>query len=190
MVASSYPQNLYSSFPEPLKEKSLLEKTMEFVLESERQIQNMFDFHYLPNFHMTQESCHFRNQDSISSYQSKLDQNQILDILTSYPFLEIELKDECEPALQFSDSSPILESILTRVLLPELSNILEPVLIPIILEVESTISPIHIPSVNKNQDSILFHPFELAQYFENHIDILASYPFFEIELEYDVILEK
>ena len=62
---------------------------------------------------MTQESCHFENQASISSYQPKLDQNQILDILASYPFPEIKLKDECEPELQFSDSSPSLESIST-----------------------------------------------------------------------------
>ena len=110
--------------------------------------------------------------------------------MESYPFAEIEFEDECELVLQFSDLSSILESISTPVELSELSNILEPVLIPIILEVESIISPIHILSVDKNQDSILFHPFELAQYFENHIDILASYPFFEIELEYDVILEK
>ena len=35
------------------------------------------------------------------------------------------------------------------------------------------------------QDSILEHPFKLFQTpkFENHIDILASYPFSEIELE-------
>ena len=35
------------------------------------------------------------------------------------------------------------------------------------------------------QDSISAHPFELAQTlnFENHIDILPSYPFPEIELE-------
>ena len=35
------------------------------------------------------------------------------------------------------------------------------------------------------QDSISAHPFELAQTlnFKNHINILASYPFFEIELE-------
>ena len=40
------------------------------------------------------------------------------------------------------------------------------------------------------QDSILAHPFELAQTpnFENHIDILASYPFLEIELENELIL--
>ena len=103
--------------------------------------------------------------------------------MVSYPFPEIELDDECEPELQYSASSPILESILTLIVLPELSNVHEPVLIPIISELESIISPIHIPSVDKNQDSISFHPFELAQYFENHI--LASYPFLKIELEYE-----
>ena len=39
----------------------------------------------------------------------------------------------------------------------------------------------------EKQDSILAHPFELTQTlnFENEVDILASYPFPEIELEYD-----
>jgi len=131
---------------------------------------------------MTQESCHFENQDSISSYQSGFDQNQILNVLVSYPFPEIKLEDECEPALQFSNSSPIFESISTPVVLPELSNILEQVLIPIIPELESIISPFHISSVDKNQDSISLRPFELAQNFENHLNILARYPFPEIEL--------
>ena len=38
-----------------------------------------------------------------------------------------------------------------------------------------------------NQDSISSHPFELDQNlsFENHIDILASYLFSEIELEHE-----
>jgi len=38
-----------------------------------------------------------------------------------------------------------------------------------------------------NQDSISAHPFELDQHkiFENHVDILASYPFPEIELEHE-----
>ena len=69
---------------------------MEFQQESERLIQNMINFQCPPNFDMTKKSCRFRNQASISSYQPELDQNQILDILTSYPFSEIELKDECE----------------------------------------------------------------------------------------------
>ena len=112
-----------------------------FVQESERLIQNMVDFQCPPNFHITQKSCHFGNQTSILSYQPELDQNQILDILTSYPFPEIELEDKCESELQFSDSSLILESISTPVVLPKLSNILEPVLIPIISELESSFHP-------------------------------------------------
>jgi len=67
----------------------------------------------------------------------------------------------------------------------KLSNILKPVLNPIIFELESIISPIHIPFVGENQDSILLHRFELAQNFENHLDILASYPFSEIELGHE-----
>jgi len=41
----------------------------------------------------------------------------------------------------------------------------------------------------KNQDSISSHPFKLDQTlrFENHINILVSYPFSEIELEHNVI---
>ena len=68
-------------------------------------------------------------------------------------------------------------------MLPELSNVLEPVLIPITPETE----PIHITSVDENQDSIFLHPFELAQNFENHLDILASYSFSE-NLSLKVIL--
>ena len=42
-----------------------------------------------------------------------------------------------------------------------------------------------------NQDSISAHPFELDQYqnFENHVNILASYPFPEIKLEHEYDLE-
>ena len=134
---------------------------------------------------MTEESCHFRNPASISSYQPELDQHQILDSLASYPIPESKLEEECEPKLQFSDLSPIFESISTHIVLPKLSNVLEPVLIPIIFELESIISLIHISSVDENQDSISLYPFKLAQNFKNHRDILASYPFPEIELELD-----
>ena len=67
-----------SFFPEPLKEQSLLEKTVEFMQESERLIKNMVDFQCPSNVHMTQELCHFENSASISSYQPELDQHQIL----------------------------------------------------------------------------------------------------------------
>ena len=76
---------------------------MEFVQKSERLIQNIVDFQCPPKFHMTQESCQFENQASISSsYQPELDQNQNLDILTSYQFFEIKLEDECEIELQLA----------------------------------------------------------------------------------------
>ena len=43
----------------------------------------------------------FGSQDSISACLFELDQNQNfenhIDILTSYPFLEIELEHECDP---------------------------------------------------------------------------------------------
>ena len=92
----------------------------------------------------------FGNPASISSYQPELDQHPILDTLASYPFPETEFEDEYEPELQFNDSSLILESISTTVVFPKLSNVLEPVLILIIPELESIISPIHIPSVDEN----------------------------------------
>ena len=52
------------------------------------------------DIHMTQESCHFGNLASISSYQLELDQYPIPDTLASYPFPEIEFEDECEPELE------------------------------------------------------------------------------------------
>ena len=86
-----------------------------FVQEPKRLVQNIVDFQCPPNFDMTKESCHFGNQALISSFEPELDQNQILDILISYPFSKIELKDQCKHELQFSDSSPILESMSTHV---------------------------------------------------------------------------
>ena len=41
--------------------------------------------------------------------------------------------------------------------------------------------------MDENQDSISLHPFELAQNFENRLDILTSYSFLEIELELEII---
>ena len=114
-------QNSYSSFSEPIKEKSLWKKTMKFVQDTERIIQNMNKFPCPSDVHMTQESCHCEKSASILSYQPELDQHQILDSLASYLIPEIELEDECEPELQFSDSSPILESISTPVVLPKLT---------------------------------------------------------------------
>ena len=53
----------------------------------------------------------------------------------------IELNEICDLDSQICDPAQILESILTPVLLPDLSNILETALIltPVILELESPI---------------------------------------------------
>ena len=62
-------------------------------------------------------------------------------------FYEIELNKDGDFDPQICDPVQIPESILTSVLLPNLSNILESVLIliPIIFELESPISGSHIP---------------------------------------------
>ena len=67
-------------------------------------------------------------------------------LLTSSHFYEIELNEECDLESQICDPVEIFESILAPILLPDLSNILESVLIPIpvILELESQILESHI----------------------------------------------
>ena len=56
----------------------------------------------------TQESCYFRNQDSISEHTFEIDQTPSyesrLDILTSYPFPEIEIEPKCDPEPHVSNS--------------------------------------------------------------------------------------
>ena len=71
-----------------------------------------------------------------------------IDKLASSHFYEIELNEKCDLYSQICDPVQITESILTPVLLPNLSNILKSVLIliPIILELESPILESHIPS--------------------------------------------
>jgi len=67
--------------------------------------------------------------------------------LANFSFKEIELRQECDFDLQICDPVQISESILTPILLPDLSNILESVLIiiPVILEFESPTLGNHIP---------------------------------------------
>ena len=75
---------------------------------------------YIPNStNWTEESCHFGNPVSISSYQPKLDQHQPLDILISYPFPEIELELESDPEAHAGDSISLYDSIMTPVSLPD-----------------------------------------------------------------------
>ena len=86
-------------------------------------------------------------------YDQQIELNQFhtfecpIDILASSHFYEIELNKDCDFDPQICDPIQILESILTPVLLPNLSNILESVLIliSVILELESPILESHIP---------------------------------------------
>ena len=66
--------------------------------------------------------------------------------MTSSHFYEIKLNEKCDLNSQICDPVQILESILTPILLSNLSNILESVLIltPVIFELESPILS-HIP---------------------------------------------
>ena len=63
----------------------------------------------IPNsIDLTQDSCHFGNQDSISAHPSELNQTSNvenpIDILASYPFPEIELEHEYDPEPQLGNS--------------------------------------------------------------------------------------
>ena len=98
---------------------------------------------------MIQDSCCFENQDSISEHPIELDQfhtfESPIDKLASSHFYEIELNEKCDLDSQIYDPVQIPKSIFP-VLLPDLSNILESILIPtpVILEIESPILN-HIP---------------------------------------------
>ena len=155
---------------------------MEFVQETERIIQNINKFSCPSDVHMTQESCHFGNPALISSYQLELDNIKFLIVWQVIQFLKLNLKMNVNLCFNLVIRVQSLNQISSLVVLPELSNILEPVLIPIISELESIISPIHISFIDKKQDLISLYPYELTQNFENHLDILASYPFSKIEL--------
>ena len=90
----------------------------------------------------TNESCSFGHQDSISAHSSELVQtSNLIDILASYPFPEIELEHEYDPELQLSNSISLLNSILTEVFLPKFRPFPESVLdlVPVHCEIESPI---------------------------------------------------
>ena len=85
---------------------------------------------YIPNsINWTQESCYFGNQGSISAHPFELDQTTSfeshIDILTSYPFPEIEIKPDCDPELYVSNSISLFNSIMTPVSLPDFFSIPE-----------------------------------------------------------------
>jgi len=113
---------------------------------------------FLPDFRPFPESVldpvpiHYEIKSPIFyDQQIELDQFHtvecLIDKLACFPFKEIELRQECDLDSQICDPVQIPELILTPVLLPNLSNILESVLVPIpvILELESPILESHIP---------------------------------------------
>jgi len=125
----------------------------ELINESEESLscRPLTDPYILSSTDWTQESCHFGNPVSISSYQSELDQHQPLDILASYPFLEIELELESDPEPHVGDSISLFHSIMTPVSLPDFFSIPESTFnpVPVHYEIESPISYDHTSLMGK-----------------------------------------
>ena len=93
------------------------------------------DFHHFPEsvldpvpVHREIEPPIFYDQHIELDYYHTFE--SLLDKLASSHFYEIELNQEYDPDSQLCDPVQISESILTPILLPDLSNILESVLIP------------------------------------------------------------
>jgi len=129
----------------------------ELINESEKNIscQPLTD-PYIPNStDWTNESCHFGNPDSISEHTFELDQTSSyesrLDILASYPFLEIEIEPECDPEPPVGNSISLFDSIMTPVFLLDLFSILESTLnpVPMYHEIKSPISYDHTSLMEK-----------------------------------------
>ena len=101
------------------------------------------DFDLFPESTLDPVPIHHEIEFPIFEDHIKLDQlynfENLIDKLASSQFLDIELNEKCDLDFQICDPVQIFESILTPVLLPDLSNILESALIPppIILELES-----------------------------------------------------
>ena len=91
------------------------EETLSYQILTNSDFSNSID--------VTQDSCYFENQDSISAHPFELDQTSNfenpIDILASYPFPEIELEHEYDPEPQFCNSISLPDSILTEVFLPD-----------------------------------------------------------------------
>ena len=109
------------------------------------------DFNLFPESTLDPVPIHNEIESSIfDDHHIELDQfhtfESPIDKLASSHFYEIEFKQECDFDPQICNPVQMSESILTPVLLPDLSNILESVLIPtpIILELESPVLS-HIP---------------------------------------------
>ena len=139
------------------------EETLSYQPLTNSYISNSIDF--------TQDSCCFRNQDSILAHPFELDQHQNFDnhvvILASYPFHEIELEHEYDPEPQLNNSISLPDSILTEVFLPDFRPFPESTLDPVLIhrEIESPI--FYDQQIELDQ----FHTFEYS------INKLASFFF-------------
>ena len=175
-MASRISQYFQESNPVPPLQNdqiSLLELTEELLRESERQSQNLLD---------SQSSQIFQKQDSYTPFLEQ-------------PFKESEVEKSIEilheTSQQFQKSlAQSIDRLETQ--LSQLVNIHKN-------EETHSYQPLTNPYTSNsidldqdscffgNEDSISAHPFELDQHqnFENHVDILASYPFLEIKLEHE-----
>ena len=78
----------------------------------------------MPIHHEIESPDHHIELDQYHTFES------LIDKLASSHFYELEFKQECDFDPQNYDPVQIHESLLTLILLPNLSNILESVLIP------------------------------------------------------------
>ena len=83
-----------------------------------------------------------------------------MDKLTSFHFNEIELDCECDTDLQFCDSEPLFESILTPVSLSDLDPIPEPILIPVPIDF------VNEPPILDSHIHLMDHDVNLSLYLE------------------------
>ena len=119
----------------------------ELINESEKSLScQLLTNSYISNsIDWSQESCYFRNQDSISSHSFELDQTpsfeSSINILASYLFSEIELEHESDLVPQVGNSISLFDSIMTPISLPDFFSIPESTLnpVPVHCEIKSPI---------------------------------------------------
>jgi len=115
------------------------EKTLSYQYLTNSDISNPID---RPKSHVVLKT-------KISSHNLELDQYPTFNKLASYHLNEIELEHKCEPDLQFYDSVPNFESMLTLVFLPYLNHIPKPTFVPLLINFK------HEPSILKSHISLM-----------------------------------
>ena len=141
---------------------------------------SLLDFNPFPEPTLDHVTVH-REIESPIFYDHHIELDQFytfespIDKLASSHFYEIELNEECDLDSQICDPVQISESILTLILLPDFSNILESVLIliPVILELESPILEVTFHCGKMNVD--LNFNFLIWTEFLNQLGLLNLY---------------